>query len=175
LPNQKLLPCRGSAQVQKHVEKHDSEENELQFCEDQDAPELLNATSGFLTNDEAPETLIPVLKILANVFVPDTLAAADFIDRWLAERQPDPGAVAVGRLAAALGTADFIVRGETITALAKPHRFYLLQPVQEAFTITSGEKETEVRALLEACGMERFLTAVLSRRMARSDNLEVWE
>ena len=124
MPNQKLLPCRGGAQVQKHVEKHDSEENELQFCEVQDAPELFNATSGFLTNDEVPETL----------------AAADFIDRWLAERQPDPCAVAVGRLAEALGTADFILRGETITALAKPHRFYLLQPVQEAFTISSGEK-----------------------------------
>lgn len=134
MPNQKLLPWRGSAQVQKHVEKHDSEENELQFCEVQDAPELFNATSGFLTNDEVAETL----------------AAADFIDRWLAERQPDPGAVAVGRLAEALSTADFIVRGETITALAKPHRFYLLQPVQEAFTISSGEKQTEVRALLEA-------------------------
>ena len=73
----------------------------------------MNATSGFLTNDEVPETL----------------AAADFIDRWLAERQPDPGVVASGRLAEALGRADFIVRGETITALAKPHRFYLLQPV----------------------------------------------
>ena len=81
----------------------------------------------------------------------------------------------MGRLAEALGTADFIVRGETITALAKPHRFYLLQPVQEVFTISSDEKQIEVRALLEACGMERLLTAVLSRRMARSDNLEVWE
>ena len=41
-------------------------------------------------------------------------------------------AVAVGRLAEASGTADFIMQGETITALAQPHRFYLLQPVQEA-------------------------------------------
>ena len=124
MPNQRALLCRGLAQVQKHVEKHDSEENELQFCEDQDAPELFNATSGVLANDEVPETLIPVLKILADDLVPETLAAADFIYRWLAERKPDPGAVAVGRLAEALGTADFIVRGETIKALAKPHRFY---------------------------------------------------
>ena len=111
MPNQKLLTYRGSAHVQKHVEKHDSEENELQFCEDQDAPELFNTTSGFLANDEVPETLIPALKILADDFVPETLAAADFIDRWLAERQPDPGAVAVGRLAEALGMADFICAG----------------------------------------------------------------
>ena len=121
-----------------------------------------------------PETLIRVPKILADDFVPETLAAADFIDRWLADYQPNPGAVAVGRLAEALGTADLVLRGETITALAKPHRFYLLQPVQEAFTISSSEKQTEVRALLEACGMERLMTAVLSRRMARSNYLEVW-
>ena len=84
-------------------------------------------------------------------------------------------AVAVGRLAEALGTADLIVQGETITSLAQPHRFYLLQPVQEALTKSSGEKQTEVSALLEACGMERPLTAEPSRHMARSDNLEVWE
>jgi len=75
LPNQKLLPWRGSSHVQKHVEKHDSEENELQICEDQDAPELFNATIGFLANDEVPETLTPVLKILENNFVPETITA----------------------------------------------------------------------------------------------------
>jgi len=115
LPNQKLLPCRGSSHVQKHVEKHDLGENDLQFCEDQDAPELFNATSGFLANDEVPETL----------------AAADFIDRWLAERQRDPGAVAVRRLADALCAADFIVRGEAIMALAKPDRFYWCSPFRK--------------------------------------------
>ena len=82
MPNQKLLPCRGIAHVQRHVEKHDSNENELQFCEDRGAPDLFNATSGFVANDEVPETLIPVLKILADDLVPEPLAAADFIDRW---------------------------------------------------------------------------------------------
>ena len=82
--------------------------------------------------------------------------------------------VALRRLAESLGTADFILRGETVTSLAQPHRFYLLQPSQEAFTVLSNEKQTEVRALLEACGMERLLTALLSRRMARSDTLELW-
>ena len=42
---------------------------------------LLNAGSGFLANEAMPETLIPVLKILAEDFVPETLAAADLIDR----------------------------------------------------------------------------------------------
>ena len=83
--------------------------------------------------------------------------------------------VAVGNLAKASVAADFIVRGETTTALAQPHRFYLLHPSHKAFNVLSNENQTEVRALLEACGMERLLTAVLSRRVAQSDNLEVWE
>ena len=143
--------------------------------EDQDAAEFFNASSDFLANDEIPETLIPVLKILAEDFVPETLAAAELINSWLAEHQPQSGTVAVGRLAEALSTADFPVQGETITALAQPHRFFLLQRVQDAFTELSDEKQTEVSALLEACGMKSLLAAGLSRRIVRSENLEVWQ
>ena len=81
----------------------------------------------------------------------------------------------MGRLAEALGTADFTVRGETITALAQPHRFYLLQRVQNAFANSSDDKRTEISALLEACGMKSLLVAGLSRRIVRSENLEVWQ
>ena len=143
--------------------------------EDQDTPEYFNAGNDFLANDEVPETLIPVLKILAEDFVPETLAAADLINHWLVERQPEPGAIAVGRLAEALGTADFTVRGETITALAQPHRFFLLQRVLDAFVDFSDNDKGEVNALLKKCGMERVLTAVLYRRFVRSENLEVWD
>ena len=142
--------------------------------EDRDAPEYFNAGNDFLAKDKVPETLIPVLKILAEDFVPETLAAAELINNWLDEHQPDPGAIAVGRLAEALGTADFTVRGETITALAQPHRFYLLQRVQDIFAKLAEEKQAESSALLEACGMKSLLAAALSRRIVRSENLEVW-
>ncbi len=143
--------------------------------EDQDAPEYFNAGNDFLADDKIPDTLIPVLKILAEDFVPETLAAAELINSRLAEHQPESGAVAVGRLAEALGTADFSVRGETITALAQPHRFYLLQRVQDVLAKLSDEKQTETRTLLEACGMKSLLGAVLNRGIARSENLEVWK
>ena len=143
--------------------------------EDQDVPECFNAGNDFLANDEIPETLIPVLKVLAEDFVPETLAAADLINNWLDEHQPDPGAIAVGRLAEALGTADFTVRGQKITALAQPHRFYLLQRVQDVFAQSPAEKQTEISTLLERSGMERLLAASLNRRIVRAENLEVWE
>jgi glutathione S-transferase len=143
--------------------------------EDQDAPEYFNAGNDFLPNDEVPETLIPVLKILAEDFVPETLAAADLINNWLAEHQPEAGAVAVGRLAEALGMADFSVRGETITALAQPHRFYLLQRVQDAFTALAQEEQVGVAEILSDAGMSAVLSTALTRSIVRSDNLEVWD
>ena len=143
--------------------------------EDQDAPEYFNAGNVFLANDEIPETLIPVLKILAEDFVPETLAAAELINNWLDEHQPDPGAIAVGRLAEALGTADFTVRGDTITALAQRHRFYLLQRVQDVFAALAHEKQVGVADIMSDAGMSAVLSTVLARRIVRSDNLEVWE
>ena len=143
--------------------------------EDQDAPEYFNAGNDFLANDEIPETLIPVLKILAEDFVPETLAAAELINNWLTEHQPEPGAVAVGRLAEALGTADFTVRGETITALAQPHRFYLLQRVQDIFAALAQEEQVGVADIMSDAGMSAVLSTVLVRRIVRSNNLEVWD
>ena len=143
--------------------------------EDQDAPEYFNAGNDFLANDEIPETLIPVLKVLAEDFEPETLAAAELINSWLDEHQPERGAVAVGRLAEALGTADFTVRGETITALAQPHRFSLLQRVQDIFAALAQEEQVGVAEILSDAGMSAVLSTALTRRIVRSDNLEVWD
>ena len=93
----------------------------------------------------------------------------------ISSNQPESGPVAVGHLAEALGTANFTVRGETITALAQPHRFYLLQRVPDVFAKLSDKKQTEICTLLEACGMKSLLGAVLSRGIARSENLEAWQ
>jgi glutathione S-transferase len=143
--------------------------------EDQDAPEYFNADSDFLAEDEVPETLVSVLKILAEDFVPETLAASALINDWLDEHQPDVGAVAVGRLAEALGTVDFTLRGETITALAQPHRFYLLQRVQDIYASASSEERTQIDALLSQSNLAEAAFASLSRKIKRSDNLEVWD
>ena len=141
---------------------------------DQDASEYFNAGSDFPADDEVPETLVGVLKILAEDFVPETLAAAALINEWLDEHQPEAGAVAVGRLAEALGTADFTVRGETMTALAQPHRFYLLQRVQDVYTSASSEERTQIDAVLSQCDLAAAAFASLSRKINRSNNLEVW-
>lgn len=141
---------------------------------DQDVPEYFNAGTDFLADDEVPETLLAVLRLLAEDFVPETRAAADVINRWLAENQPEAGTPAVGRSAHAIGTAEFTVRGETITALAQPYRFYLLQRVQSAYASLDSAGRAAVDEMLDACGLSAILGTTLDRRISRLENLEIW-
>ena len=92
----------------------------------------------------------------------------------MAENKPEAGAPAIGRLAQAPGTAIFDLRGETIEALAQPHRFYLLQRVQDDYASLSDSEKIGVDAVLGESGMAAILRASLSRRIERADNLEVW-
>ena len=141
---------------------------------DQDVPEFFSAGTDFVENDEVPESLMAVLRVLAEDFVPETLAAADAIDGWLAVNKPEAGVPAVGRLAQAPGTATFDLRGEKIEALAQPHRFYLLQRVQDHYQALSESDKVGVDSVLAESGMAAILKASLSRRIERADNLEVW-
>ena len=141
---------------------------------DQDVPEFFNAGTDFVEDDVVPESLMAVLRVLAEDFVPETLAAADAINGWLADNKPEAGTPAVGRLAQAPGTATFDLRGETIQALAQPHRFYLLQRVQDDYASLSEAEKVGVDAVLGESGMAAILHASLGRRIERKDNLEVW-
>jgi len=142
---------------------------------DQDAPEYFNAETDFLADDEVPETLLAVLRVLAEDFVPETLAAAERINAWLAENQPAAGTPAVGRTAQAVGNAEFALRGATVSALAQPYRFYLLQRVQDSHAALAPDERATVDELLQATGMAAILDARLDRGIGRADNLEVWE
>ena len=54
------------------------------------------------------------------------------------------------------------------------HQNISIKRVNVVFAKLSDEKQTEISTLLEACGMKSLLGAVLSRGIARSENLEVW-
>jgi len=141
---------------------------------DQDAPEYFDAGTDFLAEDAVPETLLAVLRVLAEDFVPETRAAAGRINAWLAESQPEAGAPAVTRLGGGAGNAEFSLRGQTISALAQPYRFYLLQRVQALYTAMAAEDQASVRRMLDACDMSELLEITLDRKIGRAENLEVW-
>lgn len=125
----------------------------------------------YLADDEIPDTLIDLLKHIAIDFIPETLAAADTINQWI-DQQADlaPNTIAER----GVGMANFEVRGKTLSALAQPFRFYLLQRLQSEFSNMDEKEKAEVEAMLQSCDMHPVLNATLSRKMGRENNREVW-
>lgn len=137
-----------------------------------DVGEFEDHTADYFADDRVPETLVDLLQQFAIDFVPETLAAADCINAWLAEQGDE---LATGTQALrGVGMANFSVRGVAVSALAQPYRFYLLQRVQQAYEAMDSTDQSLVAEMLAKCGMSDVLTTKLTRRLGRANNLEIW-
>ncbi len=125
----------------------------------------------YLENDEIPTTLSDLMSVMAQDFVPETLAAADTINSWLSEQGHIEAGTPYPR---SVGFTEFQVRDTPISAIAQPYRFYLLQRVHDEYAAMNKETKQEVEAILDLCNMRALLDAKLSREIGRKDNQEVW-
>jgi len=142
---------------------------------DQDAPEFFNPGDDYLPDDSIPETLVAVLKVLAEDLVPETYAAAAVINQWLADNQPEPGTSAQGLLGHRMfGMAEFNLRGQSISAVAQSYRFVILQKLQQQYAQWESAQQQEVTDLLQRCGLESLLDIKLDRELGWSENQDVW-
>ncbi|MEO1305126.1 MAG: glutathione S-transferase N-terminal domain-containing protein [Pseudomonadota bacterium] len=135
-----------------------------------DISEFDDSSEAYLAGDTIPETLINALSVLAEDFLPETLAAAETINAWLAETNPVPG-TPIERV---VGTAQFKLRGVDISAIAQPYRFYLLKRVQDAYAALGSSDQSAVDDLLEACNLGALMDARINRDIGRNTNLETW-
>jgi hypothetical protein len=125
----------------------------------------------YLEEDTIPDTLIQVLKLLAEDFVPETQAAADCINAWIDTQETlEPGTI----IERGVGLGTFEARGVTINAMAQPYRFYLLKRVQDAYAAMDAASKVDVDAMLAACDMSAVLDIRLSREIGIDNNREVW-
>lgn len=136
-----------------------------------DAGEFIDSPPGYLPDDEIPSTLVEVLKALAVDFVPETRAAAETINQWLAgQTDLEPGTTAER----GLGFGQFTIDGVPVSAVAQPYRFYLLKRAQDEFEQMADADQQATLAILDRCDMREVLDFKLSRAIGRKDNLEVW-
>ena len=136
-----------------------------------DCGEFDSNSNEFLAGDQIPDTLIALLKHIAEDFVPETLAAAKCINDWL-DAQPTLAAnTAIER---GVGFGEFGLRGNKIIALAQPYRFYLLKRMQDDYAQLTEQDQQEVKSLLNECGLSELLTTTINRDITRRNNLEVW-
>ncbi len=140
----------------------------------QDAPECYNAGSGFLADDQIPDTLLTVLRAAAQDFLPETRAAAQSINGWLADNPAVSGDRASRYLGQNDGKSHFVVRGQSFETGAQPYRFFQLQIVQDAYKSCDDAERAGIETMLDSCGLQELLTIELDRRLEQRDNLEVW-
>ena len=142
---------------------------------DQDVPEFFNPGNNYLEDDRIPETLVTVLRVLAEDLVPETQAAAEVINQWLAENQPEPGTSAQGLLADRMfGMAQYSLRGQAISAVAQSYRFVVLQKLQQQYAQLGAAQQQDVTNLLQRCGLEVLLTVSLDRQLGWAENQDIW-
>ena len=141
----------------------------------QDALEYFNCDNDFLQRNEIPETLIAVLRVLSQDFVPETVASAKFLNLWLSEQNPETGSPAVFQLGTSpLGNVEFQVRDHTINAAIVPYRHFQLQRIHQIFDEVETKTQIRIKQILKSCDMADILNVRLNRSIGRKDNLEVW-
>ena len=101
--------------------------------------------------------------------MPETLAAAELINSWLAEHRPEAGAVAAGRLRI-LGTADFFSGARQSSRSPSPIGFICYCVPNMSLLIYQIRKAIK-DCIAREIWHKRVLTTALSRCIVRSGNL----
>ena len=141
----------------------------------QDAQEYFDCDTDFFQKNEVPETLIAVLRVLSQDFVPETVASAKCLNLWLSEQNPTTDSPAVFQLGTSpLGNVEFQVRDRLIKAAVVPYRHFQLQRIHQIFDEVETKMQVKIKQMLELCGMANLLNIRLNRLIGRRDNLEVW-
>ena len=149
---------------------------ERMMANDPDMPEFPDVAFALSDKDEVPETLSPVLKLMAQDYLPELKMAVAHTDAWL-EQQGDvaSGSIVGGKpTARAIGQGRFTLRGAEIDTMVAPYTLSRLQCVTDGFEQTNPTDRAHLRAYFEAQGLSELLTLKASRRVERSGQLEVW-
>lgn len=134
------------------------------------------ADGKLIAADTMPETLVKLMRFIADDYLPEITAHVERANDWL-DQNPD---ITTGTstnnksMAKGLGLAPFTWRGAEIETVVIPYRFYLLQRLQDATRRQSVQDREAIGKLFGETGLGSLLDLQTSRRMERSDNQEVW-
>ena len=142
---------------------------------DRDVPEFPHYPAALPADDTPPETLLPVLKLMAQDYLPEIEAMMAGANAFLAETPVEPGAPA--RYPArkfGFAPVQFTLRGTPVTGLSTAYKLWMMQRLTDAFAAAPAADQARIRAYFETAGLAPLLTLSLPRRIDRVDHREVW-
>ena len=134
---------------------------------------LDNPQAGLYGGDEIPETLKALMTYVGEEYAAEYSAHVDYTEQWLAKQGANPEKVKAP-LGRGIGFAEFKWRGEFISSVVMPYRFYLAQRLWDHFDSCSDKDKKAISTLFTEMGLTAFLEKRPSRRVIRKDYHEVW-
>jgi glutathione S-transferase len=143
---------------------------------DQDAGEYGDVPEALFADDHVPDTLMALLRFVAEDYLPEIRAYVQYANEWLSAR-PEivSGTNGLARTQdRVIGTTTFTWRGHPVQVAVMPYRLYLLQKIQEVADQATPDGRANINRLLADTGLSEVLTLRTQRRILRSNHLEVW-
>ncbi len=138
--------------------------------------EYLEPQPELFSPEALPETLLALLRFVAEDYLPEMAAHVAFTNAWL-EAQPGDitGTNGLARPhERALGMTSYAWRGQDIFIAIMPYRLYLLQRIQDAAAKAGPADQARIQEVLAMTGLSALLTLKTHRRVERANALEVW-
>lgn len=138
-------------------------------------PEYVDYPDEFIADDNVPETLKTLMRLIAQDYLPELEASIATHNAWLVVNPTPEGALVGGKkMNRAVGFCDFQVRGMKVSCWARTYPIYILQRLQDWFDGLDSAEKAPVLALFEETNCLPFLKWRCRRRVERHDNKEVW-
>jgi hypothetical protein len=142
---------------------------------DPDVPEFPGYPAVLPADDTPPETILPVLALMARDFLPELQAQIGGAKAFLAAGPAEPGTPARDP-ATKFGFAPvtFALRGTPVTGLSTAYKLWMVQRLTDAFAAAPPADQARITAYFNSVGLAPLLTLTLPRRIDRVNHREVW-
>lgn len=143
---------------------------------DQDMPEFAELDYTTAKDDRIPETLLPVLRLIAADYGTEIVALVAFINQYLEDNPAIEAATPVitDPKKRGLGRCELTLRSTPLTIGVRHYSMWMLQRVQDAYDMLTESEKLDVSSLLESTGLDIFILNRTSRRIERRNYTEVW-
>jgi hypothetical protein len=175
-PAPSLLIKQRAPRVGRWVERMTTSEPYAHEYGGVDDPTLVDDT-------DLPETLLAMMRFVAEEYLPEITAHVDVANVWLGEHPEiaagtngldDPATRSLTGGRGPEGSATFDWRGIQITTGVMPYRFWLLQRLHDDLAAAGADDQQRARSAFGAAGVESILDLRTLRRVERTTHLEVW-
>ncbi len=144
-------------------------------AENVDSPEYPDYPQTYFADDQLPDTLLAILRLIASDFLPEIQQAVVGINQWLNENPDCEGQCVTAKpRIKALTMMKYPFRGVTVQAIVMPYQLYMLQRITDFYESCDEATQRRLDNTYAPLQLGEFLTLQGQRRVERPQFIEVW-